>query len=87
MEFGIERYAMLIMKRRKGEMREGIELPDQERVRTLREKENYKNLGKLEADNMKLVKMKEKKKKKKKNGVDERENFSKLQTAEILSKE
>ena len=34
-EFGTEKYAMLVMKRGKREMREGIELPNQEKIRTL----------------------------------------------------
>ena len=41
----------------------GIEQPIQERIRTFREKENYKYLGILEADIIKQVVMKEKKKK------------------------
>ena len=39
-------------------MTEGIELPNQEKIRMLREKENYKNLGILEADTIKQVEMK-----------------------------
>ena len=41
MEFGIENCAMLIMKSRKRQITERIELPNQERIRFLREKENY----------------------------------------------
>ena len=41
-------------------MTEGIELPNQERIRMLREKETYKFLGILEADIIKVVEMKEK---------------------------
>ena len=33
------------MKSRKGQIREGIELPTQERIGMLGEKENYKYLG------------------------------------------
>ena len=40
---------------------EGIELPNQKRIRTLGEKENYKYVGIFEADNIKQVEMKEKK--------------------------
>ena len=40
MEFGIEKYAILIIKSEKREITEGIELPDKERTRTLGEKEN-----------------------------------------------
>ena len=40
MEFGIEKYVMLIMKsRKKKEITEGIELPNQKRIRTLGEME------------------------------------------------
>ena len=34
----------------KKQIMEGIEVPNQERIRTLGEKENYKYLGILEAD-------------------------------------
>ena len=51
MELGIKKYGMLIIKSGKGEITEGIEPPNQERIRTLGEKENYKYLGILETDN------------------------------------
>ena len=57
-EFSIEKCAMLIMKRR-----EGKELLNQGKIRTLREKETYKYLGILERDIIKQVEMKEKIKK------------------------
>ena len=60
MEFGIEKCAMLVMKSGKRHMTEGIELPNQEKIRTLGKKETYKYLGILEADTIKLVAMKEK---------------------------
>ena len=41
---------MLIMKSGKRQILEGIELLNHERVRTLKEKENYKYLGILETD-------------------------------------
>ena len=41
-------------------MMEGIELPNQGKIRTLREKEIYNYLGKLEADTIKQAEMKEK---------------------------
>ncbi len=41
------------LKTEKRQIREEIELPNQERIRTLGEKENYKYLGILEADNIK----------------------------------
>ena len=49
MEFGIEKCTMLIMRSRKQQM-EGLELPNQEKIRTPGEKETYKYLGILEAD-------------------------------------
>ena len=54
---------MLIMKSGKRQIREGIEQPNQERIRTLEEKENYKYLGILEANTIKQGEMKEKNKK------------------------
>ena len=50
MEFSIEKCAMLIMKSGKRDRTEGIELTNQQKFRTLGEKETYKYLGKLEAD-------------------------------------
>ena len=47
-------------KKGKKETSEGIELPSQEKIRTLGEKENYKYLGILEADMIKQTEMKEK---------------------------
>ena len=40
MEFGLEKYDMLIKRRGKRERTEGIELPNHERIRTHGEKEN-----------------------------------------------
>ena len=48
------------MKRGKRHMTERIELRNQERIRTLGEKETYKYLGILEADTIKQVELKEK---------------------------
>ena len=53
---------MLIMRRGKTHMTEGIELPNQEKIRELEENETYIYLGILEADTIKQVDMKEKKK-------------------------
>ena len=39
MNFSIEKCAMLVMKSRKRQMTEGIELPNQEKIRTLWKKE------------------------------------------------
>ena len=48
------------MKSGKREITEAIELPNQERIRMLGEKENYMYLGILKADTIKHVEMKEK---------------------------
>ena len=58
MEFGIEKCAMLIMKSRKRETMEGIELPNQEKIRMLRKK--YKYSGILEANIIKQTETNEK---------------------------
>ena len=59
MEFDIEKCAaMLIMKSGKRHMTNGTELPNQEKIRTLREKETYKYRGILKADTIKYVEMK-----------------------------
>ena len=42
-------------------MTEGIKLPNQENIRTLREKKTYKYLGILELDIIKQAEMKEEK--------------------------
>ena len=52
------------MKRGKRHMTEGTELSNQEKIRTLGEKETNKFWGILEADTIKQVEMKEKKIKK-----------------------
>ena len=62
-EFGREKCAVLIMRSRKQEMTEGIKLPNQQKIRTLVEKETYKNLRRLEEDTIKYVEIKEKIKK------------------------
>ena len=58
MKFSIEKRTMLIMKGWKREITNGIEVPNQERNRTVGEKENYKFLGILETDTIKQVEMK-----------------------------
>ena len=45
MEFGKEKCAMLVMKSGKRHLTDGIELPNQETIRTLGEKEACKYLG------------------------------------------
>ncbi len=59
MEFGIEKCAMLVMKSSKRYLSDGMELPSQDKIRTLGEKETNKYLGILEADTIKQVEMKE----------------------------
>ena len=44
----------------KRHLTDGMELPNQDKIRTLGEKETYKYLGILEADTIKQVEMKEK---------------------------
>ena len=60
MEFGIEKYAMLVMKSGKRQLTDGIELPNQDQIKTPAEIETYKYLGILEADTIKQVEMKDK---------------------------
>ena len=60
MEFGIEKCALLVMKSGKRHLTDGIERPNQEKIRTLAENETYKDLGILEADTIKQVEMKNK---------------------------
>ena len=59
MEFGIEKYAMLVMKSGKRHMTDGMELPSHDKIRTFEENETYKYLGILEADTIKQVQMKD----------------------------
>ena len=61
MEFGWEKCVILIISSGKRQTTEGIELPNQERIRTSGEKKTYKYLGILEADTIKQVEMREKK--------------------------
>ena len=48
------------MKSGKRHLTDGIELPNQDKIRTLAENETYKYLGILEADTIKQVEMKNK---------------------------
>ena len=59
MECGIEKCAMLVMKSGKQYMTDGMELPNQDKIKTLGKNETYKYLGILEADTIKQVEMKE----------------------------
>ena len=63
MEFGIEKCAKLVMKSGKRHLTDGMELPSQDKIRTLGKKETYKYLGILKTDTIKQVEMKEKIKK------------------------
>ena len=63
MEFGIEKCAMLVIKSGKRQQTVGMERPNQDKIRTLGEKETYKYLGILEADTIKQVEVKEKERK------------------------
>ena len=63
MDLGIEKCAMLVMKSGKRHQMDGMEVPNEDKIRTLREKETYKYLGIKEADTNKEVEMKEKIKK------------------------
>ena len=58
MEFGMEKCAMLVMKSGKRQITDGIELPNQDKIRTLKENETYKYLCIFDANSMKQVKMK-----------------------------
>ena len=55
MEFGREKCAMLVMKSSKQQLTDGMELPNQDKIKTLAENETYKYLGILEADTIKQV--------------------------------
>ena len=63
MEFSIEKCAVFLMKNGKRHITDGMEQPNQDKIRTLAENETYKYLGILEADTIKQVQMKEKKSK------------------------
>ena len=60
MEFGIEKCALFVMKSDKRRLTDRIELPNQDKIRTLAENETHKYLGILEADTIKQVEMKDK---------------------------
>ena len=60
MKFGIEKCAMLVMKSGKQPMTNGMELPNQDKIRALRENETYKYLSIFEVDTIKQVGKKDK---------------------------
>ena len=45
MEFGIEKCALLVIKSNKRHRTDGMELPNQDKIRTLAENETYKYLS------------------------------------------
>ena len=71
-EFGIENCAMLVMKSGQRHLTDEMELPNQDKIRTLGEKETSKYLGILGTD-----KQEEMKEKIKKNIPEELESLSK----------
>ena len=60
MEFGIEKYAMLLRKSGIRYLTAGMELPNQDKIITLAKNETYNYLGILEADTIKQEQMKDK---------------------------
>ena len=60
MEFGIEKCAVVIMKRGKMSNSNGIKLPDDDFIKALNAEDGYKYLGVLESDAIMKNKMKEK---------------------------
>ena len=59
-DFSIEKCAMLAMKSGKRQLTDGMELPNQDKIKTLAENETYNYSGILEADTIKQVEIKEK---------------------------
>ena len=60
MGFSIEKSAMLVIKGGKRHLTDGMELPNQDKIRTLSENETFKYLGILEADTIKQVEINKK---------------------------
>ena len=60
MEFGIEKCAMLVLKRGKVATSNGIKLPDESVIKSVKDGESYKYLGMLQADQIKHHEMKDK---------------------------
>ena len=85
MEFSIEKCAMLVMKSSKRHLTDGMELPNQDKIRTLVENETYKYLDIWEADTIKQVEIRYTKFKK--SILGELENYSRqISLAKTLSK-
>ena len=59
MEFRNEKCVMLVLKSGKWRLNDGMELPTEDKIRTLRENEPCKYLGLLKTDTIKQVEMKE----------------------------
>ena len=81
MEFGIEKCAMIVMKKGIRETVEGIELRNRKSIRILEGKENYKYLGILESS----FKQRLRKKKQEKSTLEERESFWKSRSTEVMN--
>ena len=60
MEFGIEKCAMLVLKRGQVATSNGIKLPDESVIKSVKGGESYKYLGMLQADQIKHQEMKDK---------------------------
>ena len=60
MQFGIEKCAMLVMKKGKIVKSDGIQFPKDKVIKSLEEGESYKYLGALEADEVMVNEMKDK---------------------------
>ena len=60
MEFGVEKCAVLTMKKGKMANSDGIALPNKTTMKGLKESDSYKYLGVIQADGMKHHEMKEK---------------------------
>ena len=58
MEFEIKKCGVIVLKRRKVVLSEGVDMPDGERIKEI-EKNEYKYLGTLEYNKIKESKMKE----------------------------
>ena len=63
MKFWIDKGDMLVMKKMKIVKSDGIELPNEKVIKLLEERESYKYLGLLEADEVMVNKIKDKVKK------------------------
>ena len=60
MEFGVEKYEVLTMKKRKMIDSDGIALPNKATMKGLQEDDSWKYLGEIQAEGMKHHEMNEK---------------------------